>query len=193
MFASGPEDHEKISLDHEMHDIQEQLAASRLGHLVQFELCPAARVTDLFDRLNRFVPRLVHFSGHGTAEGIVLSTPSNFPKVVAAGDLIGVIQSTLEVSPVILFNICDSAAFARQAAQSAEVAIGMAGPITDAAARTFTVRFYGGIASGRSVQTAYAQAVQALRSAGHPDADLPQLYFRPDVDPGKIWLVRPSG
>ncbi|MEV7624923.1 CHAT domain-containing protein [Actinoplanes sp. NPDC089786] len=192
MFASNPEGHEKVSLDHEMHDIQEQLAASRHGRLVQFELCPATRVTDLFDRLNRFAPRLVHFSGHGTAEGIVLSTPNNLPKPVAPGDLIGVIHSTLEVSPVILFNICDSAQFAEQAAQSAEVAIGMAGPISDAAARAFTVRFYGGIAAGHSVQTAYAQAVQGLRAAGHPDAGLPQMFFRPDVDPSQVWLVRPS-
>ncbi|MEV6491726.1 CHAT domain-containing protein [Actinoplanes sp. NPDC051633] len=192
MFASNPKDEKPVPLDVEMNEIQNQLAASQLGHLVQFEICPATRVTDLFDRLNRFSPRLVHFSGHGTQDGIVLSTPKNLPNPVAPRDLIGVIRATLEVPPVILFNICDSADFARQAAEHAEVAIGMAGKIADTAARTFTVRFYGGIASGKSVQASFAQAVEALRAGGFPDAGYPQLYFRPDVDPARIWLVRPS-
>jgi hypothetical protein len=190
MFASNPEGEEPVPLDLEMTDIQNQLNASALGHLVQFELCPATGVTDLFDRLNRFSPRLVHFSGHGTAEGIVLSTPRNLPKLVAPRDLIGVVEATLEVPPVVLFNICDSADFARQAAETVEVAIGMAGQIRSAAARAFTVRFYGAIASGWSVQTAFVQGVRGLRTDGYPDADYPQMFYRPDVDPAAIWLVR---
>lgn len=192
MFAASPDDQAKGLLDHEMRDIQEQLASSRLGHLVQFELCPAAQLTDLFDRLNRFAPRLVHFSGHGSAEGIVLTTPRNISRTIAPGDLIRTVRTALEVPPVILFNICDSAGFAEQAAQSADAAIGMAGPIQDGAARTFTVGFYGGIASGKSVKAAFAQGVQAVRNAGHPHASYPQLYSRADVDLAKLWLVRPD-
>jgi hypothetical protein len=54
---------------------------------------------------------------------------------------------------------------------------------------TFFKVFYQAVASGRSLKDAVGQARTALKFGKVPDAEIPQLVCRPDVDAANVFLV----
>jgi hypothetical protein len=69
-LAASPAGAAALALDEEVRAITGKLRSSDHGR--QFELiqAPAARREDLLELLNRHRPHIVHFSGHGGAEGL---------------------------------------------------------------------------------------------------------------------------
>ena len=66
--------------------------------------------------------------------------------------------------------------------------VGMNGAIGDDAARSFAIRFYGALGSGRSVANAVAQGVATLAAKQLPDEILPRCVTRDGIDPNKLIL-----
>jgi hypothetical protein len=134
---------------------------------------------------------MVQFSGHGTADGVLMMGPNDRSEPVAADRLIQMFRWTGENLRVVFFNICDSEEHARAAAQFVDAAIGMHGQMHDTPARAFAAYLYSGLAFGNSVKRAFHQACAAI--GDEPDSTRPQLFFRHGVDPHKVVLVRPEG
>ena len=59
-----------------------------------------------------------------------------------------------------------------------DAAIGMSAPIGDKAAIVFAVNFYGALVSGRSVKSAYEQAIAMMVVEGTGDEDIPRFFQR---------------
>jgi hypothetical protein len=194
MFASDPHDpdREPIRLDDYIREIQQEIRRAAQGERIDFHPAMAARATDLFEVLNRTQPHMLHITAHGTADGVVLTSPNGRPYPVAADALVQIIVTTTDRLAAVFFNVCDSYELATAAAQHVDVAIGMRGDIRGAAATLFSGRFYGAVASGRSVLNSFHQACAALRAHHHPEHAVPQLLSRRAVDPDKVVLVRPA-
>jgi hypothetical protein len=190
LFASSPKG-APVDVTEEMREVQQELHHSTLGDRIDLVLSPATRITDLFELLNRHKPRLIHFSGHGTEDGIVLLTPQGRANPITAGALLEVVAATVDPLPLVFFNICQSAGFAEEAAQHVDAAIGMDGDIHGLAARVFARRLYNALASGRSLTAAFHQGIAALRGQHFPDHSIPLLFHRRGVNAGQVFLVRP--
>ena len=89
---------------------------------------------------------------------------------------------------VVVLNACESAAARKPFLKLGLIVISMKRSISDAAAAAFAVQFYGAIASGQSIKSAFGQGKIAVEAVSIGEADTPQLFHPSNVDPGKIIL-----
>ena len=190
LFASEPRDLPRPDLDREIREILARIDEATFGHRIILRAWPAAQAFDLIPAMNRHKPHMIQFSGHGTADGVLMMGPSDRSEPVAADRLMQMLRWTSENLRVVFFNICDSEAHARAAAQFADAAIGIHGQMHDAPARNFAAFLYSGLAFGNSVKRAFHQACAAI--GDEPDSVMPQLFFRHGIDPHAVVLVLPG-
>jgi hypothetical protein len=119
--------------------------------------------------------QMVHFSGHGTENGLVLEDHSgrlHVPPMRAVADLLAEYSPPLEC---VLLNACYSVSQGRFTSMSVPFTIGMDRPISDMAAIAFGAAFYDSLGAGKGIEFSFRQGVHALRLAGHPDGAVPVL------------------
>ena len=183
----------RLQLDEEMREIRMRVrAADHREHLV-FDSRPAARTEDLLQALNETPPQVVHFSGHGGSDGLVLVGKDGKPHPVGADALRRLFTVFRGNIRVVVLNACFSRPQAQAIADVVGCAIGTRGQISDTAAITFGAAFYGALAFGRSVREAYDQAATALALDHVDDRECPELVVGAGVDPSALVLIQPDG
>ena len=161
------------------------------GHesAVDFDWQLAARPEDLITALRRTRPQVVHFSGHGKRNGLMFTAPDGSGAQLVSG---AALKKILEVFPHEIWLVVLSACYSRDQAESIAEAVGCAigtsGGIADADAIEFDAAFYGHLACGESVQSAFDKASAELEVHG-PTGTRPELLPGPGVDPTKLFLV----
>ena len=121
---------------------------------------PAATFQTLVNGLNDHKPKVVHFSGHGGADGIEFEaspSKSSKPKLISYDLLAKALGATDEPPAVVILCSCEGAGAEKHLLSSAKAAIVMAKSICDHAAISFAYSFYAAIASGQSLKSAFAQ------------------------------------
>jgi len=182
----------RLRLDDDVREIQRKVRAAEHRHALDFDHRWAARTDDLLQALNETHPRVVHFSGHGGNEGLVLvSSDGRGPHRVDAAVLAQLFRLFRDDIRLVVLNACYSLPQAEAIADVVGCAIGTPGTISDEAAITFGASFYRAVAFGHSVQAAFDQARTALALEHFEDWECPQLVARPDVDPAQLVLVPP--
>lgn len=183
---------EPLRLDREIREIDHKLRASEYRDQVRFEQIQATQIRDILDALNRYDPDIVHFSGHGDHDVLLFEGPDGRPHELRDDQLALLVQAARKPIRLIVFNACLSADQAALATDYVDAAIGMAEPIADDTAKVFAGQFYGSLASGNSVASAFDQArVQAQVVNGDPLGE-PHLFARIGVEPDQMVLVSPQ-
>jgi len=181
----------RLLLDEDMRQIRKKVRAAPYAKGLEFDCHWAARVDDMVEALEETRPRVVHFSGHGTTEGLMVVGDDGSPHLVDAAVLVELFEEFRGDIRLVVLNACLSQPQAKEIAELVGCAIGTPGEISDAAAITFGAYFYRSLAYGRSVQAAYRRARLMLRLKHGPAEVCPELVVRPGVDPAQIVLVRP--
>ncbi len=180
----------RLRLDEEVRRIREKVRASEHRDALEFDYRLAARPDDLLQALNEVRPDVVHFSGHGWSEGLILMDPDgrgpHGVDVALLTELFRIFRGRIRV---VVLNACLTHAQAEAIADVVGCGIGMRAEISDPAAIDFGAAFYRAIGFGHSVQAAFDQGCLALPSA---ERDLPRLVARPDVNPAELYLL-PAG
>lgn len=192
-FAADPlsadGDRRRLLLDKEAREIKHEVVVARHRDNVEFESRWATRTKDLRRELLRVKPHIVHFSGHGGGEGLVLDADDRTgPHRVGAAALKDFFSAFRGQIRLVVLNACHSEPQAQAIADAVGCAIGTPSQITDQDAISFSAAFYGSIASGESVQAAFDQARATLRMNACPDGEIPKLVVRPGVDASKLVL-----
>lgn len=183
----------RLQLDSEARKIKHELLMAGHRDSVHFETCWATQITDLRQALNRVKPDIVHFSGHGGGEGLVLvSSDGRGPHHVGAEALKQFFTAYRGQIRVVVLNACHSRAQAEAIAEAVGCAIGTPSSISDNAAIAFSAAFYSAIAFGHSVQVAFDQARATLNMEDFAEDEWPVLVARHDVDPSQLVLVSPD-
>lgn len=181
----------RLLLDEDIREIRVKVRASEHRDALEFDYRLAARQDDLLQALNEVRPHIVHFSGHGWSNGLVMmDSRGRRPHpvdVVLLTDLFRVLPGQIRV---VVLNACLSHPQAEAIARVVGCAIGMRGEISDEAAIAFGAAFYRAIGFGHSIQTAFDQGCLALPST---ERDRPRLVVRPDVDAARLVLVSAAG
>lgn len=184
----------KLGLDEDIRQIRGKVRGAEYRDALDFDFRMAARTDDLIQALNETHPQVVHFSGHGGTDGLVLvSSDGRRPHPVDAEALRRLFRLFRDDIHVAVLNACFSLPQAQAIAAEVGCAIGTRGEISDTAAITFGGSFYRAIAFGKSVKDAYDEAATALALEHVADAECPQLIVHPDVDPAKLFLIPPNG
>ena len=176
--SSGPQDQDRLRLDAEQRDIMAKIKAATHRDKIVMSNVPAARPGDLIDAFNEFHPTVIHISGHGDANSIVLEDTTGTTAEVDASllvDLVAVAGSQLKV---VVLNACKSATLAQELTKVVDIAIGMNASVGDDAALAFAVQFYSSIGAGVPIKQAFEQAKVGIKASGNPGSDIPELYTR---------------
>lgn len=188
-LGSNPSDTDSLNLAKEVRSIEERLRASEHRDKFEFKQVWATRATDLIASLLQYSPTVVHFSGHGTADGeLVFEDADGEAKPVAPAVLVAIFKEFPAVRLVTL-NACYSAVQAAGLAEVVPVVIGNKRPIGDTAAGDFSAGLYMSLAAGRTVKSAF-QLARAQIQLGDSVAEdrTPKILFRADVDQDKFGL-----
>ncbi|HEX8409203.1 MAG TPA: CHAT domain-containing protein, partial [Thermoanaerobaculia bacterium] len=185
---------DRLLLDEEVRRYRRVVRASANPDAVVFDLQLASRTDDLLQALNESSPQVVHFSGHGGEDGLVLvGADGHGTRCVDAEALGELFQLFRDDVRVVVLNACLSLPQAEAIAEAVGCAIGTPHKISDRAAITFGKSFYRAIAFGKSVQVAYNQACSALSMEKFSPKERPRLVVRAGVDASQIILVPPRG
>jgi hypothetical protein len=182
-----------LQLDEDVRNIRVKVRAAEYRDALIFDYRLAARPDDLIQALNETPPQVVHFSGHGTNEGLVLVGTDGGPQPVSPAALRQLFQAFRGDIQVVVLNACLSLPQAQAIAETVGCAIGTRDRISDGAAITFGGSFYRALAFGHSVQTAFEQARAALAMEHPREADIPQIIVGPGVDPAGLFVVHGGG
>ncbi|HZG41558.1 MAG TPA: CHAT domain-containing protein [Longimicrobium sp.] len=186
----SPNGHPRLQLDEEVRQIRKRVDAAVFGNMLDFDWRLATRTRDLQQKLEDTRPRIVHFSGHGGSQGLVLTgADGRTPRPVGTDVLRELFQKDAASIRLVVLTACHSRDQAQAICEVVGCAIGTRDNISDDASITFNAKFYSAIATGRSVQDAFERARVALRLEHPAEGDILELHHRNDVDPGKIVLV----
>ena len=177
-----------MRLDEEVHAIQEKIRLLDYRDSIKFESRWAVRPSDILQSINETNPTVIHFSGHGTADGnLVLQNPDGSVKLVTKEAMSATISTLSSTIRLVVFNACFSKPQAFSVIKHIESAIGMTDSIGDEAAQ-----LYSSIGFGHSLENSFRQAKAALMLENIPEENTPQLFTREDVDGSNIILVQPQ-
>lgn len=190
-LTASPEGEERLRVDREVREVRDAVKRALHRDLVVIESWPAATFDDVFNALNDQRPHVIHFSGHGSDDGLCFDgTDTDNPDGIDVnfGIIARVLQATDSPPTVLVLNACDSFEGAELLLDAVPVVVAMMDEISDVAAKAFATKFYAAIASGQSLASALRQGQTAIELLSGEGAT-PEVLARPRVDPQNIVLV----
>lgn len=175
-LAANPRTTDQLKLDEEVRAIDQSLRLAE--HRDRFDLRShwALRYSDLAGLLLRYNPHIVHFSGHGSADGqIVLSDDSGQSHLVEPATLAGLFQVLRDNIRCVVLNACYTEKQARGIARSVDCVVGMKRAVVDDGAVQFAAAFYLALGYGRSVATAFELGRNAMGAYAAGEEKTPKL------------------
>lgn len=186
LVSASPDTQIRLRVDKEFRQIIERIRGSRYRDRLRFVQLQAARFDDLRTALMEHEPHVLHFSGHGDANGsLVFEQRVDGSNIVPKRSLLRLLKALAGNLRLVVLNACHSETIAAEIPPTVDLAIGMSNSITDAAAIDFAVALYEALAFNKSVQTAFDAATAGLDD---DEVELPRLF--PPGDPHSM-LKRP--
>lgn len=194
-LGANPSGTEQLRLDREAKAIADALKVGEAASRFQLEQSWAATVHDVQDGLLRFKPEIVHLSGHGRSDGLLILETDSVARDLHGGSrtestdqsylhslgrLFAVAGGRIRC---VVLNACHSAEAARVIAEHVDCVVGMSSSIGDEAAILFSRGFYHALGQGRSVRTAFEFGTAQIGLSEVPGAKVPILLgVRSDPD-----------
>ncbi len=108
-------------------------------------------------------PFIIHFSGHGSEDGIMILDSAGNPRPVSNETLNRLLELLPQQATCIVLNACYSESQARSISQHAPFVIGVSSRLSDEGAVGFSSGFYKAIAAGREIPYCFQLGVAAMR------------------------------
>lgn len=96
----------RLQLDENIRRIRQKVRAAEHRDALVFDLRLAARPDDLIQALNEAPPQVVHFSGHGRSDGLVLVGSDGRPHLVGSDALRRLFRVFRGDIRVVVLNAC---------------------------------------------------------------------------------------
>ena len=178
VLAANPKDTTSIRLTEEVREIEESLKRSQNRSQFILQTKWAVRPRDLLRAMTEFQPNIVHFCGHGEAEGIALENKDGNLQLINKVALASLFKSFTDQVECVLLNACHSISQVEAIGQYINYVIGMEQEIQDKDAIDFAVSFYDTLGSGANYEFAYELGCIAMQLVGAPENLLPSLHTK---------------
>src|SRR6266487_2060607 len=136
-LAANPRSTNRLAIDEEMHEIEQKLRAAEHRDVLVFQSAWAVRPDDLLQLLNQHQPHIVHFSGHGSGEGLSLAGDDGRDRLVTTRALKMLFTTLKDNIRLVVLNACYSREQAQALVETIDCVVGMKEGIGDRAATTF--------------------------------------------------------
>lgn len=185
-LGSSPRDQDKLDLTGEFEELETQLASTSFVPRSRWDI-PASKLPDLLDK---YRPKILHFSGHGSDSGELLFVDEDRRAYAPDPDAVARVfaQHHGRVCCVVL-NACFSEPQAQSIAAHVDVVIGISEKISDSSARAFTGAFYQALVRGYDVEAAFERAKLTLELGPERSASGLRLLRGSGPAPSEIVLV----
>lgn len=154
-LSANPVDQERIQTDKELRNLVAELQRGRQRDKFQF-LMPqiGATASELLRAMNE-KPNIVHFSGHGEKNGILIANNNNETQLMPLPALERLFKPLQGIVQIIVLNACYSAEQAKVLSKFGAYVVGHNLPIADPAAISFSNGFYNGLGEGKTFEEAF--------------------------------------
>jgi hypothetical protein len=173
IVCASPIDQDRLRLNAEVKNIRHALERSKNREQWTIVSNEAVTVDDLRRSLLDLKPTILHFSGHGDANGICFEDDSGESNSTCAESLVKLLHHFKENLKCVILNSCYSEAQARIIREEIDYIIGMNSAIEDASARRFAVAYYDAIFAGTDFRTAFDLACTCLDLNKLDNSDVP--------------------
>ena len=175
VFAS-PHGSDPLRLGAEDRVIRECINLSRFRDSIGLEVLHAATIHDVRRALLVGSYRIVHFSGHGTGQGLVLENALGKLELVPQKALAKFLSAYSPPIECVILNACYTNTQGEIISLGVPFTIGIDGAISDVAAIEFTRGFYDAIGAGKDVEFAFQEGCRCVELTGSSRGIEPVLY-----------------
>ncbi|MFN7120074.1 MAG: CHAT domain-containing protein [Saprospiraceae bacterium] len=176
-LAANPKNEARLQVDVEFRKIEERLQMAT--HRNDFKLSNpklAVTIEGLIQSFSQVRPEIVHFSGHGTEQGIYITDEQNNALLMPTNALKRLFNQYKEIVKAVVLSACYSEAQAKVVSELGIYVAGMNNAVSDDAAIVFSTGFYLGLGEKQSVETAFDSALIALETKFPNELNLPVLW-----------------
>ena len=174
-LAANPTTTSRLDLEEELRSLELELKSTNFRDSVRLVARHAVRPDDLVRYVREENPNVIHFSGHGSKNGIVLRNDAGSDHAVEGQQLERFLRS--RGIEIVVLNACYSESQAVAVRCAVRAVVGTTDVVEDEAARRFTIAFYRSVGNGLSIREAFrdgtdAVALHGLNDVFHADGDL---------------------
>lgn len=155
ILAANPKATPQLRLDEEVREIKEGLRRAKYRDQFEIHSLWAVRLRDLRRGLLDYEPDIVHFTGHGKKDGLMVEDELGFAKPLSPKALTGLFELCSSHVKCVILSACYSASQANAISKHIDYVIGMKQEIGDKAAIEFAVGFYDALGAGKTVEEAF--------------------------------------
>jgi hypothetical protein len=166
-LSAAPTDKASLRLDKELREIEDGIKTivEKKRDLIITQK-HATRALDILPSLLDHTSDVIHFSGHGTADGLSFEDENGREKIINPDNLAAFIKGIGSPVKCAVFNACFTDGLYAKIAPYIEIAIGYRDELDDEAAIAFSRAFYQSLAAGQSYVESFNLALTQLRVAG---------------------------
>lgn len=189
-LSANPDPDNPLDVEKEQSRIVKVRNGSKYQTKVHIEGLPDLDFPEFAKSLRLHAPSVVHFSGHGEADGSLVMRDENSKtfemKPQGLARLLALQKGTIRL---VVLNACFSSMLADLLIADIECVIGMDDEVSDDAAILFAQTFYGAMFDGATVADSFETSSAAVAARYHDETHVPQLKVKVGVDPTKLRLV----
>jgi hypothetical protein len=163
ILSANPKTTPQLRLDEEVREIEEGLHRSKYRDQFEIQSKWAVRLRDLRRALLDHDPDIVHFTGHGKEEGLIVEDELGLAASISINALSELFALFSEKVKCVILSACLSESQAKAISKHIDYVVGMRKEIDDKAAIEFAVGFYDALGAGRSVEDAFKFGCNAIR------------------------------
>jgi len=180
-------------LGKESEEIKRWIESGPFRDRFSIETVFATTENQLRHALLRYKPHILHFSGHGSEEGLILEDDGGNIAVFELVRLARLLKALPGNLRMLVLNACYSGLQSEELRQAVDVLIAMNHQILDRNAIGFSSALYLGIGFNSSVQECFDLALSSVRDGKVTQSNVPLMCCRKGINPGRIhpldWLT----
>lgn len=183
-LAANPITTSHLDLEEELRGLQLEFRGTKRRDSIRLVARHGVRPDDLVRYVREEKPNVIHFSGHGSPNGIILRNDAGGDHTVEGHLLTRFLQG--RGVQLVVLNACYSKSQADSIRRVVKTVVGTTDAVEDEAARRFTTAFYRSVGNGLSVREAFrdgtdAVALHGLSDVFHADGDLDLVLVNEDA------------
>ena len=194
-LAANPKTTAPLDLDTEFNQIESALGETRNTTRILLQHRWKLSRDQLLDFLLQYRPHIVHFSGHGTEDNLLLQDRDGNAWPLDRATARAAFKTTAHTTRMVVLNACYSRDVAEDVSEVVDCVVGMSQPVYDNTAIRFASALYRGLGDGLSVREAFDRARAQIGVSGLKGATVPQILTKPALDPRSVypldWISAP--